>query len=330
MTEKKQAESLILMTAYNGERYIRQQLDSIREQTVTDWHLIIQDDGSTDRTEEILQEYCGKDPRIEYRKNTGRIHSADANFHSLIRQARQMEAADSRTFRYVFFADQDDVWLPDKLEKMIPAVSGKEPCFCFADMDIIDGQGRRTGGSIMKVNRLVLQNPLACFFTHNVYGCNSAMNAAQFRMIPLADPDEEYARNLSHDNLSAKTAALTGKVIFLPEITMHYRRHGGNVTGQQGYGFGASRILRRMLGLKELAKDHAVTYDQTLIALRLLRQQKITSAPILDEIERAIRKGGPAAAAFLIKYRIGFGSRVRTVSRAGILLSGMYRKYLKY
>ena len=98
----------ILLSTYNGEQFLAEQIQSIPQQTVQDWKLLIRDDGSTDRTREIIREFVAQDSRIHWineneSKNLGVIKS----FHNLA----QFEEAD-----VYFFSDQDDVWLPQKLE----------------------------------------------------------------------------------------------------------------------------------------------------------------------------------------------------------------------
>ncbi|HGQ0598188.1 TPA: glycosyltransferase, partial [Streptococcus pneumoniae] len=70
----------ILMTTYNGERYLSQQIDSIRSQTFTNWTLFIRDDGSKDKTIEVIQRYSKIDDRIRFVENPSKFHGAYYNF----------------------------------------------------------------------------------------------------------------------------------------------------------------------------------------------------------------------------------------------------------
>ena len=99
----------ILMATYNGRRYLRDQIDSILNQTYSDFRLLISDDASTDSTVKILEEYEKKDSRVEiycHEKNLGVV----SNFEFLINKVRS---------EYFMFADQDDIWEPDKIEKSL-------------------------------------------------------------------------------------------------------------------------------------------------------------------------------------------------------------------
>ena len=82
---------LIMLASYNGEKYIREQIESICRQTYSDWHLLIQDDGSSDGTIDIVTEYCNKDERVELIVNTEKVHGAYINFHVLVNKARAMQ-----------------------------------------------------------------------------------------------------------------------------------------------------------------------------------------------------------------------------------------------
>ena len=98
------------MATYNGEKYLREQIDSILKQTFKDWKLIMRDDGSKDRTIEILNEYEKKDKRIKVlQDNKGNLGVAK-NFEELLKNS---------SGEYVMFSDQDDYWMENKIEKYI-------------------------------------------------------------------------------------------------------------------------------------------------------------------------------------------------------------------
>ena len=121
----------ILMSTYNGEKYLDAQLDSLLAQTLCEkegWEveILVRDDGSKDRTCEILQAYADKDTRIRYIKeeNTGVIESF---FRLLDNSAKDAD--------YLAFCDQDDVWMPEKMERAVTLLSQAEtgPFYTVAD-----------------------------------------------------------------------------------------------------------------------------------------------------------------------------------------------------
>lgn len=102
----------ILLATYNGEKYLRQQLDSILNQTYKDFKLIISDDASTDETKSILSEYCSKDDRIEVYYQKENLGST-RNFEFLLSKVKST---------YYMLSDQDDVWYINKVEKSLKRI----------------------------------------------------------------------------------------------------------------------------------------------------------------------------------------------------------------
>lgn len=113
----------VVMCTYNGERYIREQLDSIVAQTYPLKEIIIQDDGSTDHTVEICQEYAACYPFIHVFVNEHN-KGLDANFESATMRS---------TGEFVAFSDQDDVWYPEKISKQVAAIGDHDICFSCYD-----------------------------------------------------------------------------------------------------------------------------------------------------------------------------------------------------
>lgn len=133
-------EVCILMATYNGAEYIRTQIDSIIGQTFQNWTLIIRDDGSTDSTIGIIDEYISRDARIHLQINQTGKRGAHQNFWELVQTAKE-----DRLFDYYFFCDQDDVWEADKIEVMIryetEHAQAQHPTLTYSDMSIIDAGG---------------------------------------------------------------------------------------------------------------------------------------------------------------------------------------------
>lgn len=321
---------LIMMATYNGEEFLREQLDSILCQTVSTWKLLIRDDNSSDQTRAIIKEYEEKDSRIKLIKNTSQHHGAYYNFFGLLNDVRQNE----NPFDFYMFADQDDIWDVNKLECLISyyyeKVKTKEPVLIYADMRIIDANGKMIANSMDQLMGIRYTNPISAFMSHKVYGCNTLFNRELFEILPLLPYDAPELAFLSHDNFTTKTAALKGQVYFYNEPTMGYRRYGHNVTNKHEYNFAFKRILKRISKIDELAKDHALTYKQTLVATNLLRQQTSidTELLFLDKVEKIINKGGLNAVKMVWKEKIDWGNRVKTISRSLVLSSKLYKKYL--
>jgi len=101
----------ILMATYNGEKYIKNQLLSLQQQTFSDWNLLIRDDGSTDNTLDIIQEFKKHDSRIKIIETDGvKGRGPGRNF---------LELTKCSLSKYVIFCDQDDIWFEKKLELLV-------------------------------------------------------------------------------------------------------------------------------------------------------------------------------------------------------------------
>lgn len=125
----------IVLPVYNAGAFIEQAVASVIAQTYTDWELIIVDDGSTDKTCEIIREEAARDHRIrliQLPQNTG---------NPAVPRNRGLEAANGR---YIAFIDSDDIWLPQKLEEQLPLFADSDSvAIVYSDYEKIDENGKR-------------------------------------------------------------------------------------------------------------------------------------------------------------------------------------------
>jgi len=329
MEQKMNPTVMIMMAVYNGEKYLGEQIDSIIGQDYPNWTLYVQDDGSKDGTEELVRKYEEKDSRIHYVKNETENHGAFINFHELSNKVKDMDAYD-----YYMFADQDDVWKPNKISVFLEKYSHLKkdiPCLMYADMELIDGNGNVTSQSIDKEWKISGKNVFGYFLSHKVFGCNLIMNRRCFQLIPKLNTKDSKIQQYSHDNLYAKAAALMGRVVYIDKVTMGYRRHGDNVTSSQEYKTTFSRVMKKVFALETLASEHKWAYNHCLMTLALLRNNNTLTEKqerIAAELERIISKGGIYAVDRIKRYNIVWGTRVQNISHALILFLGNYKKYL--
>lgn len=317
----------ILMTTYNGERYLSQQIDSIRSQTFTNWTLFIRDDGSKDKTVEVIQRYSKIDDRIRLVENPSKFHGAYYNFFNLIEYVKN-----NYQFDYYFFCDQDDIWKEHKLEIQLLRFSKDEmPEMVYSDMSTIDANNKLIDISINNIMGIELPNINNLYFINAyIWGCTAGFNHALLEMVPSVDIDKDYLyiEKLSHDNYFAKFALEYGKVLFCPEQLVLYRRHGHNVTTSHHFKLSPLNILRKaILGFNELALTHAGVYNQTLYMLKKASEKSPLSDRLL-EIQEVIKIGGLKGVRYFCQNRISRKQLVRTIGLYTIMLFGTYKKYI--
>lgn len=219
----------ILLATFNGEKYLRQQLDSILCQTDSSWRLIVRDDCSTDGTVAIIEEYRQAFPgKIILLDNGGLNLGSCQNFALLLQYA----SAD-----YVMFCDQDDVWLPHKISATRTCMHsledefGKEsPLMVYTDLKVV-GEDIDTvlADSTWEYQQLDPRNGkrLNRLLLHNIpTGCTMLVNRA-LRELALPIPPEA----VMHDWWIALVATAFGQSRYLTDPVILYRQHGTNAVG---------------------------------------------------------------------------------------------------
>ncbi len=200
----------VCMATYNGAKYLREQIDSILVQLGADDELIVSDDGSSDDTCAIIASYT--DSRIRLLHHNG--HNWTRNFAYALQYAQG---------DYIFFADQDDVWLSGKYEACLAALQTYD--LVVTDSIVTDADLRELSPSFFAqsgAGKGILKNII-----HTTY-CGASM-AFTRRIQQLALPIPQNA-GLGYDTWIGLVAEMTGKVLFLPQAYLLYRRHEGTTT----------------------------------------------------------------------------------------------------
>ncbi|HFI0351304.1 TPA: glycosyltransferase family 2 protein [Streptococcus suis] len=211
----------ILMSTYNGQQFLAEQIRSIQEQTFSDWTLLIRDDGSSDQTRVLLQDFARQDSRIrlidvEEQKNLGVIKS----FHRLV----QYEKAD-----YYFFSDQDDVWLPGKLEVSLQEAQlypPDKPLMVYMDLTVVNQDLQVMSESMIRSQSHHANTQLVQELTENTVTGGVAM--INHSLAELWSGTEDI---LMHDWYLALLASALGKLVFIDRPGELYRQHADNVLG---------------------------------------------------------------------------------------------------
>lgn len=222
----------VLLGTYNGERYLSELLDSVLAQSLPNFTILARDDCSLDSTGKILDEYAKRFPKL-LTVLPPPAHRAGpcANFAALIAAAQ----AD-----YIFFCDQDDVWLPDKMaaswavmEHLISVHGHGCPLLVHTDLTVV---GRDLGVLGASMYRYAGIDPTRARFPelllgNVVAGCTIFANRALYE---LARPIPTGA--VMHDMWFAQVAAGLGHIGFADRPTVLYRQHGENVVGVERRG----------------------------------------------------------------------------------------------
>lgn len=224
------------MSTYNGEKYLPQQIDSILNQKDVDVNLLIRDDGSTDKTTEIIKEYSDRYPNVLglLQDNLGVIGS----FY----QAAKYAFERFPEINYFAFSDQDDFWLPEKLISGIENIKTLDqndpgrPSLYFCPPKIVDKElspiNKEWGDShYLTFEEACMIQPCA--------GCTMVFNRRALELFLKGDP----AKMSMHDSWLYKTVlACGGRVIEDKDPHILYRQHGENVIGASNF---VSRWKRR-------------------------------------------------------------------------------------
>ncbi|CYV01025.1 glycosyltransferase family 2 protein [Streptococcus suis] len=211
----------ILMSTYNGQQFLAEQIRSIQEQTFSDWTLLIRDDGSSDQTKDLLQDFARQDSRIrlidvEEQKNLGVIKS----FYRLV----HYDQAD-----YYFFSDQDDVWLPDKLAVSLQEAQSyptEQPLMVYMDLTVVNQDLQIMTESMIRSQSHHANTQLVQELTENTVTGGVAM--INHSLASLWTKTEDI---IMHDWYLALLASALGTLVFIDKPGELYRQHADNVLG---------------------------------------------------------------------------------------------------
>lgn len=211
----------VVMCTYNGAKYVKEQLDSILQQTVADFELVVCDDCSNDGTWEILQEYASGHDVIRLFKN-------EQNLGFLKNFEKAMGLASGE---YIALSDQDDIWMPNHLEVLMNLL-GERTIACGNSL-LVDENGNSLGMSLKEQEDLtvVSENPLDLALSVMVYRNPFQGAAMLFRrsFLEKALPIPEGINY--HDSWFAALACFMEGISYTDEVILCYRMHGENLSG---------------------------------------------------------------------------------------------------
>lgn len=244
----------VLMSTYNGEKYLSEQLDSILVQQSVEVYINIRDDGSTDGTQKILDKYKEEygNITVQYGENIG----YERSFYYLMVYAQEYE--------YYAFADQDDVWDTDKLcvaiEKLEEKCSNTPkivPAVYWCNLRNVDS--KLAFQSIMKPATESVFDKYRYLIDKYGYGCTMVFTR---KLLEIA-VEHKPSKNISHDNWIGILGVYFGKKVFDEKAHISYRQHGNNlIGGNNGFICTWKRRLKNLSKVKQ--------YSRAIIAKELL------------------------------------------------------------
>ena len=222
---------IILLSTYNGEKYLKAQLDSLFSQSYKDFKLIARDDGgSSDKTLEILKSYDIE--LLPSNENLG----VKGNFETLLKYAFGNSDA-----QYFMFCDQDDVWNQDKVKLTLQKMYEMEklykntPILVHTDLEVVDENLHTINPSFMKLQNLhEKKNRLNNLLIQNtITGCTAMINRDLAKLcLPMS------SNAIVHDWWVGLVASYFGKIGYLQQSTIKYRQHTSNTIGAKGFDIG--------------------------------------------------------------------------------------------
>ena len=230
---------VILLSTYNGEDYLAEQLDSLLKQTYSNFIIIIRDDASTDSTEQIINHYV--------ERNQGKIHKLSSinsnvgpssSFGLLIKYVIKEKTALGFSRLYMMLCDQDDIWTEKKLEVQMSEMLNAEqkspdvPILVHSDLKVVDESKKVIAESFVEYQGLeIKRNKFTNIVISNlVTGCTALFNE-ELAQIALPIPDTA----IMHDWWLALIASAFGRVIHIDMPLVEYRQHQNNTIGAKEF-----------------------------------------------------------------------------------------------
>lgn len=212
----------LLLATYNGQSYLPALLDSLCEQSFTEFEVLVSDDGSTDSTLSILASFSEK-LNIRLLPSEGN-HGSSGNFYRLIKAS---------TAQYVMFCDQDDVWLSGKIADSlleIKKLDAAKPALCFGDIQVVNEELKVLAPSFLssqKLNKDWAKIPYYTLVQSLAAGCSQIFNRSLINTIREFPPSWLFL----HDHLILLHAGWYGNIGFIDKPLVLYRQHGKNAIG---------------------------------------------------------------------------------------------------
>ena len=244
----------ILVATCNGEKYVKEQIDSILNQTYENIRVIVSDDRSDDSTPKILKEIAKSDKRVILNLQKDRLGVIN-NFEFLLKQVKS---------NFYMFSDQDDFWLPNKVEKMMERQKQENADLVFGDLEVVNEKLETmypSYGDYMLLNRKIKKciNSYEYNYLYNcVTGCTILGKTSMLdKILPLPNT----SKYVLHDHWIGIITGIYGKVAYVEETYIKYRQHGNNQVGTDKI----SHKFKKFSDVRELFLKIKIEIFQTFV-----------------------------------------------------------------
>ena len=253
----------ILLATYNGEKYIKEQVESILNQTYENIQIIISDDCSTDKTRQVLKEYENNEKiKIFYQENNlGYVK----NFDFLLKQVES---------NLYMLSDQDDVWKKEKVEKSVEKIESEKLDLVFGDLEVVDENLNTLYKSYNRYMHLIhkIKKYQKDYRLQYLYNCMTGCTIiSRKNWIDKVLPFPTNSKYMIHDYWLGLVIALNGKVGYIEEPYILYRQHGKNQVGSKKASKTASKLekvrnisINTRIGTFETYVMHEEIFDEKL------------------------------------------------------------------
>lgn len=227
----------ILLSTYNGEKFLREQLDSLLAQSGVEVEVFVRDDGSSDGTAAILSEYA---------KNCANFHFELAKNAGVGNSFMNLLYSVPDSFDYYAFSDQDDIWENEKLCEAVKLLEKSGACLYASNQECVDWDGNSLGLRYGNDSRIHTE-PAAVLSRNTLAGCTMVLTRRLKILLSEEGrrPSENLLKNRIHDVWLAMTASLNGGIVYDERSYIKYRQHGNNVVGAYEGGF-KKKLKQRM------------------------------------------------------------------------------------
>ena len=298
----------VLMSSYNGEKFIKEQIDSILAQEDVDVTLYIRDDGSTDQTVEIAKSYIGS-KKVKLMAN-GKNLRCGLSFMALLFKVVRTEPA----YDYYAFADQDDIWLEKKIISAVEMIRGSEQPALYCSNLMLYRNGKKDGLRFPEKPELGVWDHV---ISNAICGCTMVMDARLAKIVaetPL--PGTDFLNARYHDSWVYLVACVEGKVYYDPRSFILYRQHENNVIGVRKLNV-KQRVDRYFKGSIKNKRTRSAQYllnafpetdfeDRDRVEMLAYYQKSLKNRANLILNAKRCKQNGEKTSAFIVKVILGY------------------------